>query len=320
MFGASYATEIFQLIFLQGVLYAIGGALLYLPCMSYLTEWFFVRRGTATGILFAGRVPRARVRIQGPAPRGATRPKDLMRHTLFWIYLTVNTIQGFAHFVPIVYLPSEPAFLFLAHGKSVQRRPAFASELHISPSKSAVTLAVYNAASFVVGVSMGYLSDKINAWIVAFSALLLEHPMGWFHSAACHLNSEDDPNISDTLYGYLLLSRGIGSIVSTPISAKLYAQSHNVTGGPENTGFEVGDGRFETMIIYVGTCFAGAAGVAAFGVRWTFENPSGKSRNLRELCCHPARLLADAAIVYQTCGVVVRSSHSKLPILRGRTS
>jgi hypothetical protein len=37
----------------------------------------------------------------------------------------------------------------------------------------------------------------------------------------------------------------------------------------ESTGFEVGDGRFEKMIIYVGTCFAGAAAIAALG--WGIE-------------------------------------------------
>jgi hypothetical protein len=72
--------------------------------------------------------------------------------------------------------------------------------------------------------------------------------------------------MSTMLYGYLLLSRGIGNIVSAPISAALYNQSYNISNSPERTGFDVGDGRFERMIIYVGTCFAGAAGVAALGL------------------------------------------------------
>lgn len=57
---------------LQGALYAIGGceyiltsptlgqrltrlaALLYAPCLSYMSEWFVKKRGLANGILFAG--------------------------------------------------------------------------------------------------------------------------------------------------------------------------------------------------------------------------------------------------------------------------
>jgi hypothetical protein len=42
------------LVALQGVLYAIGGALLYAPCISYMSEWFVARRGFANGLLFAG--------------------------------------------------------------------------------------------------------------------------------------------------------------------------------------------------------------------------------------------------------------------------
>ncbi|KAJ7120670.1 hypothetical protein C8R43DRAFT_1112259 [Mycena crocata] len=51
--------------------------------------------------------------------------------------------------------------------------------------------------------------------------------------------------------------------------ANLYAQPRNATGVVESTGFQVGDGRFQQMIIYVGTCFAGAAGVSALG--WALE-------------------------------------------------
>ncbi|KAJ7163485.1 major facilitator superfamily domain-containing protein [Mycena crocata] len=325
LLGASYTTEILQLILLQGVIYGIGGSLLYLPCVSFMSEWFVVRRGLANGILFAGtavgglllplvlpaliskygssktlrivaigiaillfpllpfvkgRLPQTRARIHGPAPRGASGPHDWMKHKAFWIFLAVNTLQGFAYFVPIVYLPT------------------FANNLHISSSNSAVTLAMLNAASVVGRLSLGYLSDKINPWLLALSALLttsastfilwgiLSHSFagllafsiaygivagGWssLWTGFVRPFAKDDPVMSTTLYGYLLLSRGIGNIVSTPISANLYAQPRNATGVVESTGFQVGDGRFQQMIIYVGTCFAGAAGVAALG--WALD-------------------------------------------------
>ncbi|KAJ7701419.1 MFS general substrate transporter [Mycena rosella] len=325
LFGASYATETLQLVLLQGVVYALGGALLYLPCISYMSEWFVVRRGMANGIVFAGtaagglllplvlpplisnygssktlrilaiaiaillfpllpfvkgRLPETRSRIHGPAPRGAPGPQDWMKSKSFWMFLAVNTLQAFAYFVPIVYIPT------------------FANELHMSSSNSAVTLAMLNGASVVGRLSMGYLSDKVNPWVLALSTLfatsvttfilwgVLSHTFagllafgmvygsiagGWssLWTGFVRPVAKDDPAMSTTLYGYLLLSRGIGSIISTPISAKLYSQPHNVTGGVDRTGFDVGDGRFENMIIYVGTCFAGAAGVAALG--WAME-------------------------------------------------
>ncbi|KAJ7364934.1 major facilitator superfamily domain-containing protein [Mycena albidolilacea] len=321
LLGASYATEIFQLVFLQGVLYAVGACQLYLPCISFMSEWFVERRGMANGILFAGnaagglllplvlspliskygtsktlrilaiavaillfpllpfvrgRLPQTRARIQGPAPRGHGL-RDWIKNKSFWIFFAVNTLQAFGYFVPIIYLPT------------------FANALHISSSNSAVALAMLNAASVVGRVSMGYLSDRLNPWILGLTTLfatsvatfvlwgVLSHSFagllafgivygsmagGWssLWTGFVRPLATDDPAMSTMLYGYLLLSRGIGNIVSAPISAALYSQSYNISNSPERTGFDVGDGRFERMIIYVGTCFAGAAGVAALGL------------------------------------------------------
>jgi len=231
-----------------------------------------------------GRLPQTRVHIHGPAPRGATGPRDWMKQKSFWIFLAVNTLQGFAYFVPIVYLPT------------------FANALHISSSNSAITLAVVNAAAMVGRLSMGYLSDKFNPWILALTTLtitsvttfvlwgLFSHSFagllvfaiaygsiasGWSSLWTGFVKplAKDDPALSTMLYEYLLLSRGIGNVLSTPISAKLYNQAHNVTGSLERTGFHVEGGKFEKMIIYVGTCFAGAACVAAFG--WAMDARKG---------------------------------------------
>ncbi|KAJ7022772.1 MFS general substrate transporter [Mycena alexandri] len=339
LLGSSYATKIFHLVLLQGVLYGVGGSLLFLSCISNMSEWFVARRGLANGILFAGtatggvllplvlprliskygssktlrilaiaiililspllpfvkgRLPHARARAHGPTPRGAPRPHEWMKHKPFWIFLIVNTLHGLAFFVPIVYLPT------------------FANDLHISSSNSAVTLAMLNAAAVVGRLLMGYLSDKFNPWILALTTLLttsaatfvlwgvLSHSFaglltfsiaygsvasGWTSVYIGFVKpvAKDDPVLTTTLFGYLLLSRGIGNILSTPLAAKLYAGPHNVTGTTgASTGFEVGNGRFENMIIYLGTCFAGAAGIAALG--WALDarkiSPSLRNRSL----------------------------------------
>ncbi|KAK7038278.1 MFS general substrate transporter [Favolaschia claudopus] len=327
LIGASYATQISQLIILQGVLYALGGSLLYLPCISYMTEWFVVRRGMANGILFAGtsiggltiplvlplltekyglsatlrivgiamgillfpllpfirgRLPQTRVQIQGPVPRGAPGLRTWIRQKLFWILLAMNTLQGSAYFVPIVYLPT------------------FAHELSVSASKAAITVALLNASSLIGRLSMGYLSDSVNPWMLALSIFastsaasfilwgILSHTFsgllafgivygtvagGWtcLWTGFVRPLAKDDLVMSTALYGYLLLSRGVGNLISTPISATLYAQggAHNTTtgmvGSEGRLGFDVGDGRFGKMIVYVGTSFAVAAGIAAVG-------------------------------------------------------
>lgn len=64
----------------------------------------------------------------------------------------------------------------------------------------------------------------------------------------------------------MLLSRGIGNILSTPISTALqhvhYTMQSN-TG--HKTGFSVAGGQYQDMIIYAGTCSAGAAVIALLG-------------------------------------------------------
>lgn len=49
---ASFATNVTQMILTQGVLYAIGGSLLYCPTLVYVDEWFIQRKGLAFGIMW----------------------------------------------------------------------------------------------------------------------------------------------------------------------------------------------------------------------------------------------------------------------------
>lgn len=51
---ASFVTQVWQLILLQGVCFGIGGGGLYAPVIVYLSEWFSVRKGLAAAIIFGG--------------------------------------------------------------------------------------------------------------------------------------------------------------------------------------------------------------------------------------------------------------------------
>ncbi|KAI1145348.1 hypothetical protein F4825DRAFT_474238 [Nemania diffusa] len=51
---ASLATSTDALIVLQGVLYAIGGAIAYCPTILYIDEWFAARKGMAYRIVWGG--------------------------------------------------------------------------------------------------------------------------------------------------------------------------------------------------------------------------------------------------------------------------
>ena len=52
--AASFAEHVIYLIFTQGALYGVGGAMVYNPFIFYLDEWFIERKGLAYGIFWAG--------------------------------------------------------------------------------------------------------------------------------------------------------------------------------------------------------------------------------------------------------------------------
>ncbi|RPD61848.1 MFS general substrate transporter [Lentinus tigrinus ALCF2SS1-7] len=54
IFCSSFATQVWQLLLLQGVVFGIAGGLLYVPTIKLMPEWFSARRGLAGGIIFAG--------------------------------------------------------------------------------------------------------------------------------------------------------------------------------------------------------------------------------------------------------------------------
>ncbi|GAW04846.1 sugar transporter [Lentinula edodes] len=309
LFAASYTTQVIKLVALQGALYAIGGSLLYIPCISYLSEWFHHKRGFANGVVFAGtavggillplilppsissygppktlrilsiaiallivpllplikgRLPESRIRAMGPTPRGRGNA-EWTKSISFWILVLANTFQGFGYFVPIVWLPT------------------FASDLNLNSSTSSIALALLNCGSVIGRLATGYLSDKINPWFLGLSILastsaatfilwgvlsydlagLLSFSLaygilasGWTSTWNGFTKplSPNDPNLSTTLFGVLLFSRGIGNIFSTPISSALTSLHSNSTTSSfthtsNHLGFDVGGGKFEKMIV-----------------------------------------------------------------------
>lgn len=48
---SSFSTRVWHLILTQGVMYAIGGSLLYTPTVIFLDEWFIRRKGFAYGVM-----------------------------------------------------------------------------------------------------------------------------------------------------------------------------------------------------------------------------------------------------------------------------
>lgn len=86
---------------------------------------------------------------------------------------------------------------------------------------------------------------------------------------------EDDLSLSVNLFGFLLFTRGLGNVLSSPISTVLLTSTQSIA--HEKTGFDVDNGRYEKIIIYVGTCFAGAAMITLAG--WMRERSLAGARS-----------------------------------------
>ncbi|KAF8306443.1 MFS general substrate transporter [Clavulina sp. PMI_390] len=54
IFLSSFATQIWQLIMLQGIIYGAAGGVIYSPYIIWIPEWFSERRSLATSLIFAG--------------------------------------------------------------------------------------------------------------------------------------------------------------------------------------------------------------------------------------------------------------------------
>ncbi|KAL1740091.1 major facilitator superfamily domain-containing protein [Schizophyllum fasciatum] len=306
LLASSFARTVPQLLALQGVIYAIGGSLIYVPTIFFMSQWFLARRGLANGVMFAGTslggvalplalppliarcgIPTTLRILAGatfglllpflPFVRGRRAPDRAAwwRRPEFLLLLATNTLQAFGYFVPLLWLPT------------------FAGELDLSAGKASLTLTLLNATSAIGRLGTGVLSDRCDPWglalgmlvlsalsalvlwgvlsvsfagVLAFSAVYGVVSAGWatLWTGFIRPIAKDDPNLSTTLFGWLLLTRGLGNILSTPISTALKGEGAGGVAGLD-LGFRVGGGKYESMIVYTGACFVGAAVVVIAG-------------------------------------------------------
>ncbi|KAH8900967.1 monocarboxylate transporter [Thozetella sp. PMI_491] len=288
--AASFATNITALIATQGFLYGLGFLTLYFPVLSMLNEWFVQRRGLAYGVMYAGGglsgigfpflleallskfgfrttlravavaqfvlvapiLPLMKGRLP-PSSHGTLRMFDLsfLSQPLFYCLAISNLFQGFAFFIPSLYLPS------------------FASALGLSGTMGALLLAVINLATVFGQISFGWLSDRTNnvvllvfvssfvsavatftLWGFATSIqTLIAYSLiyGWFGGAFVILWTKFGSVLSDdprSVFSMMAFGRGIGNIALGPISSFLVT-------GLATSGY--GLGKFEPLILYVGS-------------------------------------------------------------------
>ncbi|KAF8757291.1 MFS general substrate transporter [Rhizoctonia solani] len=182
LFGASFVKKPWQIVLLQGGGYglggctAVGGLILPLVLPSIIRPY-----GTSSTLRYLSIVVFALLSAVLPFIRPRL-PEDRVRRIAmtsrtkwftnrsFWLLLCVTALQGFAYFLPIVYLPT------------------FAQDMMLSDSQASLTLASLMVSSFnlvlkpaipdyipgsslISRIALGHLSDILNPWVLATSTL-----------------------------------------------------------------------------------------------------------------------------------------------------
>ena len=294
---SSFSSRVWHLILTQGVLYALGGTMLYTPTIVFLDEWFVRRKGLAFGIMWAGTgvsgvcIPfvmtwglnkysyatilrawaMSLVLLSGPLlyfvkPRlpvsPATHAKRLDFHFLktstFWILQTGNILQGLGFFIPNIYLPT------------------YARSLGLSPIAGTVTVSLFNTTSVFGQVILGMLIDRIHVTSVTLISTIgatLSVFLLWGFSASLPLlcifslvygffagaftstytgviqevKKVDHRTEVGLVFGLLAAGRGVGSVVSGPLSEALLSERPWV--GEAVAGYGSG---FGGLIVFTG--------------------------------------------------------------------
>ncbi|TKA23234.1 hypothetical protein B0A50_07627 [Salinomyces thailandicus] len=314
LIGASFAQRVSHLIGCQGVLFAIGGNLVFTPTVTYLDEWFVKRKGLAIGIMWAGDgtggiiMPlimqallsrygfRTALRCLACAmvvclapllafikPRSSFRqtsapqPIDVrfLKDGSFWVLQTFNIVQGMGYFLPSNYLPT------------------YAQSLGVSTQLGSLTLVCINLASVLGCIVVGSLMDRFDVTSVVFTlsigaatailaiwgvstslaplyifALMYGLTAGAYSSSWTgmikRVQKTSDTADYNIVFGFLAAGRGIGSIISGPLSGALVAASAALQAhGRSAYGSEYGP-----LIIFAGcTAFVGGFPLVAKWLR-----------------------------------------------------
>ncbi|KAF9071401.1 major facilitator superfamily domain-containing protein [Rhodocollybia butyracea] len=191
--GAAFSTKNWHLIITQGIMYSLGGSLLYFPMSTYLFEWFSQRRGIANGVMYSGTgvggvvTPFIVENLLRKYGRRTTllslavaflvftvpclpfiKPRvpvaqvvevrsvntAFLTYSSFWILFIANLFQGLANFLPSLYLPT------------------FASDLNLGTTSGSLALSLINGASVPGLIFLGWLSDLFDVrWSILLSSL-----------------------------------------------------------------------------------------------------------------------------------------------------
>ncbi|WVO16804.1 hypothetical protein L204_104490 [Cryptococcus depauperatus] len=183
--GAAFSQSTGGLVATQGVLYGLGGTMLYCPTTVYMFEWWSKRRGFSAGVMFAGTGAGGLVM---PFVSIALLQRYGSRIALLSIGITYTILLGLL--IPFIrpripvsthiiarrqpkirwsFLRHRPFWLLwagvlfqgLASFMPGTYLPSYATALSLSPTFGTLSIALMNLARVPGQVILGYLSDTI---------------------------------------------------------------------------------------------------------------------------------------------------------------
>ncbi|RSL98510.1 hypothetical protein CDV31_012577 [Fusarium ambrosium] len=245
--------------FAYAIVYAGGGfSGVGLP---FLFEWLLGRWGHREAlrifvviqvVLLVPILPLLRGRLP-VSSRTTVQPVDLsfLKKPVFWVLAASNLSQSLAYYIPSLYLPT------------------FASAMGLPGAMGALVLAAHNLATVVSQLGFGYLSDRVNdifilviittlvssvatltLWGLAHSItplILFTIVYGLFAGAYVVFWPRFGSMLSDDpqpIYSLMAFGKGIGNIVTAPVSESLLDK-------PLSSSY--GLGQFGSLIIYLGS-------------------------------------------------------------------
>ncbi|KAI0351391.1 MFS general substrate transporter [Trametes cingulata] len=273
LFLSSFATEVWQLILLQGVGSGIGGGLTYMPVIKLLPEWFSERRGLAGGIIFAG------TGVGGfvfPFVLNALLDKVGLRWTLRIWAIATSLISAIAllgqrsrfpipkfaanqrrpRFIPPqIGFAKNPLFWTFAITNLMQGLSYFPVSLYIATYTRSISnqltatiiLSLFNSSAVVGQILLGHLSDRF-----PYPAIMVISALG---SALAAFFLWGFANAAIFLYFFAVIFGGLsGGFSSTWPNAAM----ESVGGQPEYAGMAfAGTAFFKGVSAVVGPIISG---------------------------------------------------------------
>jgi MFS family permease len=193
--------------------------------------------------------------------RNSTRARPVswafLRHSTFWMLQMGNIIQSFGYFLPNTYLAS------------------YAHRLGLSGTTGTILISIFNFASVPGAIVIGLLGDRLAATtVIMISSLGSAIAVFLFWGLSAHvafltvftllygffaggfsstwpgilqeLKRQDEGIDTGLVFGLLLGGRGIGNVISGPVSAALLQDAWNTSG---NTGYTT---EYGPLILFTG--------------------------------------------------------------------